>query len=104
MTLVRNKVTGNWEADFKDRVAGRLHVSLRTTVKREAIPRHAALEQFLREGDLDLIARLRDRRIRVEAIERCARDRVPFATLRGTGERWPTVDDAVDAYLRWLDG
>jgi len=104
MTLVLNPTTGNWEADFKDRVAGRLHVSLRTKIKRIAIPRHAALEQFLREGDLDLIRRLRERRIRIEAIERCARDRVPFATLRGTTERWPTVNDAAAAYLRWLAG
>jgi integrase len=31
------------------------------------------------------------------------RDRVPFATLRGTGERWPTVADACDLYIDWLD-
>jgi integrase len=104
MTMTKNPTTGNWEADIKDRMAGRVHVSLRTKIKTVATLRYSALVSFLREGDTVLIQRLRDQKIHVSAIERCVRDRVPFATLRGTGDRWPTVDDAADAYIAWLDG
>ena len=103
MSLIQNPVTGIWEADLKDRMAGRLHISMRTKVKREATTRYAALVAFVREGDLDLIARLRDRKIHITAVERCVRDRVPFAALRGSAMRWPSVADAIEQYVAWLD-
>jgi integrase len=84
-------------------MAGRLHISMRTKVKRDAATRYAALVAFVREGDADLIDRLRAQRIHITAIERCVRDRVPFATLRGTGDRWPVVTDARDQYIDWLE-
>jgi integrase len=102
VSLIQNAVTGMWEADVKDRMAGRLHISMRTKIKREATTRYAAFCAFVKEGDIDLINRLRDQKIHVEAIERCVRDRVPFATLRGMGERWPTVADAIASYVAWL--
>jgi integrase len=85
-------------------MAGRVHVSLRTKVKTVATLRYSALVAFIREGDAVLIQRLRDQKLHVSAIERCVRDRVPFATLRGTLERWPTVAAAIDQYTTWLDG
>lgn len=103
MTMTRNDATGNWEADVRDRMAGRLHISLRTSVKREATARYAALVTFVREGDLDLIDRLRSQKINIQAIERCVRDRIPFASLRATGERWPTFADAAEQYIAWLE-
>ena len=87
MSIRQNAKTGTFEADIKDRMAGRLHLSLRTRVKRDAMTRYAALRTFVKEGDLELIGRLRDQKIAIEAIERCARERIPFATLRGTPEQ-----------------
>lgn len=103
MTMIWNKLTGNWEADVKDRMAGRVHLSLRTSVKRDATTRYAALVAFIREGDVDLINRLRSQKIHITAIERCVRDRVPFATLRAAPERWPTFDEASVQYVAWLE-
>jgi integrase len=103
VTMTRNEVTGNFEADLKDRMAGRLHLSLRTSVKREATARYAALLALVREGDLDLINRLRAQKIHISAVERCVRDRVPFATLRASGARWPTVREAIEQYIAWLE-
>lgn len=103
MTMTKNPATGNWEADIKDRMAGRLHVSLRTKLKTEATLRYSALVAFVREGDAVLIQRLRDQKLHISAVERCVRDRVPFATLRATGDRWPTVDEAAAQYVTWLE-
>lgn len=103
MTMLYNEGTGNFEADVKDRMAGRVHLSLRTSVKREATARYAALLSLLREGDADLIQRLRSQKIHIAAVERCVRDRLPFATLKATGERWPTVDAATEQYIAWLE-
>lgn len=103
MTMTRNETTGNWEADVKDRMVGRIHLSLRTSVKREATSRYAALLQLLREGDVDLINRLRAQKIHISAVERCVRDRIPFATLKANTDRWPTLADATEQYVGWLE-
>lgn len=102
MTIVRNAQTKVYEADIRDRVIKRLHVSLRTTKKAEAITRHAAVEALVREGDAAIVDLLRRRKVNVEAVEACVRERRPFSSLKA-GERWPAVADAVAHYLAWLD-
>lgn len=101
MTLVKNKA-GGYEADIRDRTMKRLHVSLDTKKHALAMPRHTAVEQLVREGHADLVDLLRRRKLNVAAIERCAREKRPFDTLRAR-DAWPTVDDAIDGYVGWLE-
>lgn len=102
MSLLQNPKTKVWEGDFRDRVIGRLHLSLRTTKQKEARPRHEAVAALIREGHADLVDRLRRRDLNVEAVEACVRERRPFADLR-TRAAWPTVGEAADAYVGWLE-
>lgn len=101
MTLVKNPRTGNWEADFRANAVGRLHVSLRTKKKSEAMDRHAALAQLVREHPADVIEDLRHGRVTVEAIARVYAARQPFAAL-DAGERWPTLEAACAEHLTYL--
>ena len=101
MTLVKNK-SGGFEADIRDRAMGRLHLSLDTKRSTEAMARHTALERLIREGHVDLVELLRKRKLNVAAVERCVRDKKDFDTLRAHDE-WPTVDDAIDGYVGWLE-
>ncbi len=100
MTLVKN-AKGFYEADIRDRVIGRLHLALKTKKGDIGMRRHSALEQFVREGDVALVDDLRKRRINIEAIERCVRDKRPFSELR-PGNRWPILAEAVEAYLEFV--
>lgn len=101
MALLKNPRTGNWEADFRSNAVGRLHVSLRTKKKAEAIDRHAAIAQLVREHPLEVIEDLRHGRVTVEAIARVYLARQPFASL-DAGERWPTLGDARAQHLAAL--
>jgi integrase len=105
VTLVRN-AKGIWEADCREGVLPRLHLSLGTKRRAEAEVLHAALVQFRREGDRVLDALLRQRNkqgggITVQQLAACVRERRPFSTLRPS-LAWPTVGDAIDAYAAWL--
>ena len=93
---------GVFEADIRDRVIGRVRLSLKTTRKDEAVRRHAALEALIRTRDVELVDELRSRRLNIEAIERCVRDQRSFATLRH-GEAWPRLGEAVESYLAWIE-
>lgn len=101
MTLVRNKYSV-YEADITDRVHGRLHISLKTKRKDEGNRRHAALEIFVRQADVDMVADLRNRRINIAAIEACVREQRPFSSLR-VDTQWPLLGKAIDDYLAWMD-
>lgn len=97
MTLRRHATTRIYSADVKDPSVGRLHVSLRTTVKSEAMDRHAAVVALVREGHRDLVAMLRSRMLRVEAVLACHRAKRPFETLRAGA--WPRLSAALADYL-----
>lgn len=99
MTLVRNKATRIFEADIRDGLVGRIHVSLRTKRKGEAEARHAAVAALIKQGNAELIHRLRKRQIRVEAVTRLHQATRPFEELLATSSRWPTLGAAVAAYL-----
>ena len=101
MSLLKNSA-GGYEADIRDRVVGRVRLSLKTKKKDEAMRRHAALEALVRSGDVELVDELRNRRLNVEAVERAVRDKMPFTTLH-RGNQWPTLQEAVDDYLAWVD-
>lgn len=101
MTLLKNKVTGVWEANIKDRKIPRLHVSLKTTRKAEAIPRHTAVEQLVRHGDETLINLLRRREINVEDVVRCAQPGHTFEELRKRDAAL-TLGRAVEQYIEDL--
>lgn len=102
MSILKNAY-GGFEADLRDRVVGRVRLSLKTKRKDEAMRRHAALEAFIRAGDVVLVDELRARRINIEAVERCVRDQRPFSTLH-RGHEWPTLAEAIESYLAWIDG
>lgn len=102
MTLRRDRVSKMFSGDIRDRTAGRVHVSLKTKVKAEAVERYAAVCALVREGDATLLAELRGRRLNVEAVARCYRDRRPFGELRAT-RTWPALGAARDGYLGWLE-
>lgn len=102
MTLRRDKVTRIYSADIRDRQVARVHLSLKTTDKRDALQRYAALEAFIREGDPTLVADLRARRLNIEAVARCYRDRKPFSELRSR-QSWPTLCDAIEQYVTHLE-
>lgn len=91
-----------FEADIRDRSLGRLHLSLDTKRKPEAMARHSAVEQLVREGHKDLVDQLRRRKLNVAAVERCVRDKHPFESLR-IKNAWPTVADAIEGYVGWLE-
>lgn len=105
MTLVRNAKTKVYEADVRSRTMPRLHVSLRTTKKAEAMTRHEAVVKLVREGHTDLVDLLRRRKLTVEQVEACVRERRDFATLRAKAAElaWPTVDAAAEEYITWLE-
>jgi hypothetical protein len=63
-----------FEADIRDRLIGRVRLSLKTKRKDEAVRRHAALEALIRTGDVELVADLRARRLNIAAVERRVRD------------------------------
>ena len=102
MTLRLNHETGIYEADIRDRVFGRVHLSLRTKRKGEATDRYSAVRALVREGDPELVFALRKRKLRVEAVWRCHRDRLPFSSLK-TAASWPTLGTAVKEYTAWLE-
>jgi integrase len=101
--MTRDPVTKNYKADIKDRAAGRVLVSLRTTKKAEATDRYAALRALIREGDAALIHDLRKRRLNIEAVTRVHLARQPFSELRAA-TAWPALGEARDQYLSWIGG
>jgi len=100
VTLRRNASSRIFSADIRDRAVGRVHVTLATTVKTEALERYAAIVALVREGDAALLADLRGRRLNIEAVARCYRERKPFSALR-QAEGWPTLGTAVEKYAAW---
>jgi integrase len=100
VSILRNSF-GVFEADIRDRLIGRVRLSLKTKRKDEAVRRHAALEALIRTGDVELVDDLRARRLNIEAVERCVRDQQPFTTLRH-GEEWPRLGNAIESYLAWI--
>ena len=102
MSLVLNPTTKVYEADVRSRTMPRLHVSLRTKRKAEAMTRHEAIVQLVTEGHRDLVDQLRRRKLTVEQVTACARDKRSFDTLR---ERrvWPTLQEAADEYVAALE-
>src|SRR6185312_1275564 len=103
MSLVKNPSTGNWEADFRSKAVGRLHVSLRTKRKSDAMDRHAALAALVREHPTALIEDLRSGRITVEAIARVYSENKPFATLSASTQ-WPTLGEAREQLAEYMRG
>jgi integrase len=102
VSLRQHPKTRIFSADIRDRHANRIHVSLRTTRRTEAETRMVAVRELIREGDDQLIADLRARRINIEALARCYRDRRPFSELR-PAPAWPTLAAASKQYLRWIE-
>ena len=102
MSLRQHPTTRIFHADIRDRRAGRVHISLKTTRRPEAETRMVAVRELVREGDASLIADLRARRINIEALARCYRDRRPFSELR-PAPAWPTLAAASKQYLRWIE-
>jgi integrase len=102
MSLRQHPKTRIFSADIRDRRANRIHISLRTTRRAEAETRMVAVRELIREGDDQLIADLRARRINIEALARCYRDRRPFSELR-PAPAWPTLAAASKQYLRWIE-
>jgi integrase len=101
MTIVWNPRTGNAEADIRHEGLGRLHVSLRTKKVGVANDRYAAVKALYFEGDPDLIAALRNRKLTLDSIVRVHREKKAFNTLLAT-TAWPTLREAVDQYLTWI--
>lgn len=101
MSIVWNSKTGNAEADLRHEGLGRLHVSLRTKKVGVANDRYAAVRALYFEGNADLIARLRTRKLPLEAVVRVHRSKKPFETLLETAS-WPTLQEATDQYLKWI--
>ncbi len=101
MSILKNSA-GGYEADIRDRVVGRVRLSLKTRKKDEAMRRHAALEALVRSGDVELVDELRHRRLNIEAVERAVRDHRPFSTLH-RGNQWPTLQESVTDYLAWVE-
>lgn len=101
MSLLKNPRTGNWEADFRSEAVGRLHVSLRTKKKAEAIDRHGALQQLVREHPMELIDDLRGGRITIEAITRVHQERTPFMSL-ARSTRWPSIEEGRSEHMTYL--
>src|SRR5690348_810551 len=102
MTLVRDPRTGIYAADITDRRIPRIHLSMKTRKKGLAQERHDALAQLIRDGHDDLVDALRRRTLNIEAVTRVHQARQSFDTLRATNG-WPTLRDAVDRYLEWID-
>lgn len=103
MSLVKNKLTGNWEADFRSNAVGRLHLSLRTKRKSDAMDRHAALAALVREHPAALIEDLRAGRITVEAVASAYSENKPFATLSASTQ-WPTLGEARELLADYMNG
>ncbi|HEY9225216.1 MAG TPA: site-specific integrase [Gemmatimonadaceae bacterium] len=97
--------TGIYSAEIKHRTFGRIHISLRTKKEREAMNRHSALEMLLNEGEpvADLVEMLRKRKLTIEAVTACVRDKLPFASLRKS-DAWPELGAAADAFVAFLAG
>ncbi|MGI8498568.1 MAG: tyrosine-type recombinase/integrase [Gemmatimonadaceae bacterium] len=100
MSILKNSY-GVFEADIRDRLIGRVRLSLKTKRRDEAVRRHAALETLIRIGDVELVDELRARKLNIEAVARCVRDQRPFTTLRH-GDEWPRLGAAVESYLAWI--
>src|SRR4051812_20875107 len=104
MTLVKNPVTRNYEADLRTTKGPvpRLHVSLKTKSKSEADDRHAAVKALYKQGNEKVIEALRKRRISVEAVTRVHQAQQPFESLLQSAG-WPTIEKATKDYLRWME-
>lgn len=100
MALQKNP-EGVYEADIKDRVVGRLHLSLRTKNGREAGRRYAAVETAVRQNH-PIVALLRRRKINLHEVTVCYEQGRPFDTLLHD-QQWPTLAEAVTDYLRWVE-
>jgi integrase len=96
--------TKTYSAEIKHRTFGRIHISLRTKKEREAMGRHSALEMLLNEGEpvTDLVEMLRKRKLTIEAVAACVRDKLPFASLRKT-DAWPELESAAEAFVTFLE-
>lgn len=96
---------GVYEATVEDRIAGRVHLSLRTRTKREAAARYGALAALVRRAanpaDAEVLRQLRARQMNLESVAACYEAGRPFGALL-QGDAWPTVGDAVTEYLAWV--
>jgi integrase len=102
MTIVWNPKTGNAEADLRLNGRRRLHVSLKTKKVGEANDRYAAVKAAYLEGNSEIEDALRSRKFTPESLVRVHRAKKPFESLLEAA-RWPTLKEAVDKYLTWIE-
>lgn len=105
MAYFKNPASKTYESDIKDRVAGRVHLSLKTKTEREAKRRDAALEALVRAAGepsaKEVLRLLRARKGNIAAVTACYEAGRPWDALLAA-RHWPTLTDAVDDYLAWL--
>lgn len=101
MTLVLRK-DGTYEADVTH-AGTRVHLSLRTTRKREAETRHQAVLALVKHGPAEVLAAVRRRRLSLEVVAAAFEAGRGFAGLlpdtTPTVAPWPTLAEAIREYL-----
>lgn len=103
MTYYRNPKTKTYEADIRVQGMPRLRLNLRTPKKDEAAARYTAVRTLVREKQTALLDDLRAGRVTVEQVAKAARNREAPESLAPKAP-WPTVDEAITAYVGWLGG
>lgn len=109
MTL-RRGASGIYEGDFRAKGLERLHLSLRTKKRSDAVARHDAVQKLVRQKRVEMLEQLRAGVLSIERLEAMVEHHEPLAPIvlarsanGTTPERaWDTVDQASERYLAWM--
>lgn len=93
-----------YEHDFRAVGRPRWHVRYGTNRKAEADRLHDVARQLWRSKEEAVIAAVREGQVTIEQLAELRSRGQAFGTvLEVTGQPWPTLQEAVDMYLAWLE-
>lgn len=102
--MFKNRETGNYEHDFRGTRLPRYRVTYGTR-KTEADRLHAVAMTVWRARDVGVWEALRAGKVTLQQLaELQARGKAFGVALDAALEPWPTLADAVDEYVEWLEG
>lgn len=105
MTLI--KKANGYACEFRVKGIKPLHLSLRTSAKREAQQRHDAIQVLVRQRRVEMLDQLRTGILTVERVAAMVAHGEPLTPVSGAEveaktDPFGTVNDQIESYLKWL--